>query len=167
VTRAWVGLGANLGDAAATLEAALGDLERLPGTTLARRSSLYRSAPVDAAGPDFVNAVAGLDTALDADALLDHLLRVEARHGRQRNGRNAPRTLDLDLLLFGDAVVATPRLHVPHPRMVERAFVLAPLVECAPDATIPGRGAAAALLATLRHQRVVRLGVPVPEQPPP
>ncbi|MFN0163111.1 MAG: 2-amino-4-hydroxy-6-hydroxymethyldihydropteridine diphosphokinase [Burkholderiales bacterium] len=160
MTLAWVGLGANLGDANATLEAALRELAALSHTTLKQRSSLYRSAPVDAVGPDFINAVAVLESALEAQTLLMHLQTIESHHGRVRAHRNAPRTLDLDLLLFGDAIIATPELTVPHPRMAARAFVLAPLLEVSPDIVIPGQGPAASLLARLAAQPIVRLGGP-------
>ena len=117
--RAWVGLGANLGDPGAALDAALVALAALPATRLLRRSSRWRSAPVDAAGPDFVNAVAEIDTALEPLALLDALHAIEAAHGRERPYRNAPRTLDLDLIQYGDPrtdrdiVCDTPRLTLP------------------------------------------------------
>jgi 2-amino-4-hydroxy-6-hydroxymethyldihydropteridine diphosphokinase len=110
-----------------------------------------------AAQPDFVNAVAALDTELDAHALLRELQALEAGHGRRRGFANAPRTLDLDLLLFGDERIAETDLVVPHPRMHERAFVLEPLVEVAPDAQIPGRGKAQALLAGCADQNVQRI----------
>lgn len=130
---AFVGLGANLGDARAAVEAALHALADLPLTRLLGRSRLYRSAPHEACGPDFINAVAQLETGLTAPALLDALQVLEAAAGRQRPYRNAPRTLDLDLLLYGDACLASPRLTVPHPRLYERAFVLQPLAELAPE----------------------------------
>ena len=130
---AFVGLGANLGDARATVEAALHALADLPLTRLLGRSRLYRSAPHEACGPDFINAVAQLETGLTAPALLDALQVLETAAGRQRPYRNAPRTLDLDLLLYGDACLASPRLTVPHPRLYERAFVLLPLAELAPE----------------------------------
>jgi 2-amino-4-hydroxy-6-hydroxymethyldihydropteridine diphosphokinase len=156
-TRAYVGLGANLGDAAATLRSAFDALAALPGCRLQARSSLWRSAAVDATGPDFVNAVAALDTSLDAPALLAALLAIERRHGRERPYRNAPRTLDLDLLLYGESVRGDRGLTLPHPRMHERAFVLAPLLEIAPDVVIPGIGPAAACLAAVAGQRIDRL----------
>ena len=130
---AFVGLGANLGDARATVEAALHALADLPLTRLLGRSRLYRSAPHAACGPDFINAVAQLETGLTAPALLDALQVLETAAGRQRPYRNAPRTLDLDQLLYGDACLASPRLTVPHPRLYERAFVLLPLAELAPE----------------------------------
>ena len=130
---AYVGLGANLGDAAQAVMAALQQLGGLPGTQVARHSTLYRSRPLDAAGPDFINAVAELSTTLAAPDLLEALHGLEQRAGRERPYRNAPRTLDLDLLLYGDARIDSPRLVVPHPRMWERAFVLVPLAEIAPQ----------------------------------
>ncbi len=157
-TVAYVGIGSNLGEPRARVRAALDELARLPETRLLARSSLYRSAPVGyAAQPDFVNAVAKLATGLSAEALLADLQAIESRHGRERSFANAPRTLDLDLLLYGDAVIAGPGLSVPHPRMHERAFVLAPLAEVDPDAEVPGRGRAAELLARTRAQDVERL----------
>jgi 2-amino-4-hydroxy-6-hydroxymethyldihydropteridine diphosphokinase len=155
---AWIGIGANLGDARANVLDAIERLSRLPGARLVQTSSLYRTAPIDSSGDDYVNAVAALDTTLGAHALLQALLAIEQAHGRERPYRNAPRTLDLDLLLYGDEVIDNaPTLIVPHPRMHERAFVLAPLAEVAPDLVIPGRGAVTALLATVGDQGVARL----------
>jgi len=131
--RAFVALGANLGDAVATVQRALQTLARTPGLRLIKASSLYRTAPVDATGPDFINAVAEVATTLTAPDLLDALQAIEAAEGRERPYRNAPRTLDLDVLLYGDARIDSPRLTVPHPRMQERAFVLVPLAEVAPQ----------------------------------
>jgi 2-amino-4-hydroxy-6-hydroxymethyldihydropteridine diphosphokinase len=136
---AYVALGANLGDAMASVHAALAWLGELPATRLVRHSSLYRTAPVGAAGPDYINAVAELATCLSAPDLLAQLQHLERRAGRERPYRNAPRTLDLDLLLFGSARIASPSLTVPHPRMDERAFVLVPLAEIAPDLVTPGQ----------------------------
>jgi 2-amino-4-hydroxy-6-hydroxymethyldihydropteridine diphosphokinase len=130
---AFVGVGGNLGQAASTVSDAMVRIGALPGTTLVRRSSLYRTAPVDSSGPDYVNAVAEIATRLDAPALLAALQALEDSAGRERPYRNAPRTLDLDLLLFGSARIDSPRLQVPHPRMKQRAFVLVPLAEIAPD----------------------------------
>ena len=155
---AWVGIGANLGDARANVLDALERLAALPGVHLLRASSLYRSAPIDSSGDDYVNAVAEVDTGLDAHALLAQLHGIEQAHGRERPYRNAPRTLDLDLLLAGDAVIAdAPALVVPHPRMHERAFVLAPLAELAPGLSIPGRGRVAELLPFVADQAIERL----------
>lgn len=154
--RAYVGLGANLGQARATLHTVLGQLAAAPGILACRPSGFYRSAPVDAAGPDFINAVAALDTTLAPLALLDALQALEQRHGRQRPYKNAPRTLDLDLLLYGDTVLDTPRLTLPHPRMHQRAFVLAPLRELAPHMEL-AQGPLGTLLAQLDAQPIERL----------
>ena len=133
-TRAYIGLGANLGeDLAATLQQALQQLAALPQTQLVAVSSAWRSAPVEAQGPDFLNAVAALDTELVPLALLDALQAIEQAHGRERPYRNAPRTLDLDLLLYGTLQLDSERLTLPHPRLGERAFVLRPLLEIAPE----------------------------------
>ncbi len=157
MTLAYIALGSNLGDPLGTVQAALLALERLPGTTLVAASSLYRSAPVGLKNqPDFINAVAAADTGLAAPALLEELFAIEARFGRRRDFHHAPRTLDLDLLLYGDEVRTDARLTLPHPRMHERAFVLAPLVEIAPECVIPGHGRAAALLESCRDQRITR-----------
>ena len=129
---AYVAVGANLGDARQTVENAIDSLGRLPKSRLTARSSLYRTAPVDASGPDFINAVVALETDLAPLELLAHLQRLESAAGRERSYRNAPRTLDLDLLLHGEQVLDTPVLTLPHPRMHQRAFVLVPLAEIAP-----------------------------------
>jgi len=129
---AYVALGANLGDARAAVRQALDDLARLPDTRLVAQSSLWRSAPVAASGPDFINAVAELSTLLTAPALLAALQQLEDAAGRRRPYPHAPRTLDLDLLRYGDARIDSPLLTVPHPRMAARAFVLRPLAEIAP-----------------------------------
>lgn len=147
---AYVGLGANLGDAAATLERALDAVGHLPHTTLKARSSLWRTAPWQAQGPDFINAVAAVSTRLSAPGLLLALQSLEAAEGRERPYPNAPRTLDLDLLLYGDARIESPTLVVPHPRMHERAFVLAPLAEIAPHQV------SAAQRAAVSGQRIER-----------
>ena len=158
MTAAFVGLGANLGEPGTELRQAFLELDAIAHTRLVRASSLYRSEPVGyAEQPRFVNAVAQLETGLPAERLLAELHAIEARHGRRRSFANAPRTLDLDLLLFGDAVIETERLKVPHPRMHERAFVLVPLLEIAPEAAIPGRGAAKMLLERCANQGVQRL----------
>ena len=132
-------------------------LAALPRTTRVAASGFYRSAPIDSSGPDYVNAVLVLRTLLDPEDLLDELQRIEQEHGRERPYRNAPRTLDLDLLLYGQHHIATPRLVVPHPRMHLRAFVLYPLVEALLEAVIPGVGSARALLPRVSEQRVERL----------
>ena len=152
--RAYIGLGANLGDARATVQAAVQAIAALPGTCLVARSQDWRSAPVQAQGPDFINAVVAVDTTLAPHDLLAALWGIEQAHGRRRPYLNAPRTLDLDLLLQGEHVLHTPELTLPHPRMHERAFVLRPLAQIAPDATIAGRGPVAGLLAAVAGQRV-------------
>ncbi len=129
---AYVGLGANLGEPLATVSQALHDLAAVPGVLSLRHSALYGSSPVDATGPDYVNAVAELHTTLAAPALLAALQALENDAGRLRPYRNAPRTLDLDVLLFGSAQIQSQHLTVPHPRIAERAFVLRPLHELAP-----------------------------------
>jgi 2-amino-4-hydroxy-6-hydroxymethyldihydropteridine diphosphokinase len=129
---AYVGLGANLGDALQAVRDSIAALEATPGVSLVQASSLYRSAPVDATGPDYINAVACISTTLTAPALLQALQAIEQGAGRERPYRNAPRTLDLDLLLYGEGRIDSPALTVPHPRMRDRAFVLVPLAELAP-----------------------------------
>jgi 2-amino-4-hydroxy-6-hydroxymethyldihydropteridine diphosphokinase len=155
--RVFVGLGANLGDAVHSVRAALLQLGVLPRTVVVAASSLYRSAPLDAAGPDYVNAVAELRTELEPDELLAQLQALEQRFGRQRPHRNAPRTLDLDLLYFGERRIVSPALSVPHPRLHERAFVLAPLSELAPGLPCPGGLDVAQSLALRAAQRIRRI----------
>jgi len=130
---AYIGLGANLGDARRTVRQAVQDLGTLPQTRLMRASSLYRTAPIDSSGPDYINAVAEVATTLSPQALLTELQRLELAAGRERPYRNAPRTLDLDILLYDDIALDMPTLTIPHPRMVDRAFVLLPLAEVAPE----------------------------------
>lgn len=148
---AYVALGANLGDPQAALRQALRDLEALPHTQLVRASSLYRTAPVDSTGPDYINAVAELRTTLGPYELLAALQRIEEAAGRQRPYRNAPRTLDLDILLYGDLRLDEPRLTLPHPRMYQRAFVLVPLAEIAPALVRPEQ------LQAVNRQGITRL----------
>jgi 2-amino-4-hydroxy-6-hydroxymethyldihydropteridine diphosphokinase len=158
---AYVGLGANLGDTSAALSGALRALSELPVTQVCRASGFYRTAPVDAQGPDYLNAVAALQTRLAPADLLAHLQRIELAGGRERPYRNAPRTLDLDLLLYGEACITSPTLTVPHPRMHERAFVLVPLAEVAPrDLVVPGHGVLHELLAGVADQRIHKLETP-------
>jgi 2-amino-4-hydroxy-6-hydroxymethyldihydropteridine diphosphokinase len=154
---AYIGVGANLGDARATVEDALARLGVLPATALLRRSSAWRSAPIDSSGDDYVNAVACIDTTLTPADLLAALQAIELAHGRERPYRNAPRTLDLDLLLYGDEVIDTAALQVPHPRLHQRAFVLAPLLEIAPGVEIPGYGPAGPLLAAVADQAISKI----------
>jgi 2-amino-4-hydroxy-6-hydroxymethyldihydropteridine diphosphokinase len=156
---AYVGLGSNLAHPRRQLARAAAALDRLPGTHVAALSPNYVSAPVGTGPqPDYVNAVAALRTALAPRALLAALLRIERRqHRRRRRGeRNAPRTLDLDLLLYGRRRIHAPGLAVPHPRLHERAFVLRPLADLAPAAIIPGRGLARRFLPSVRGQRIAR-----------
>ncbi len=154
---AYIGLGANLGDALTQVVEAARAIAQLDGVSLDAISSLYKSAPVDATGDDYINAVARIRTSLDADTLLTRLFEIEQAFGRKRPYVNAPRTLDLDLLLFNTEVRQTPRLTLPHPRMHQRAFVLLPLIELWPDATIPGKGKAALLAASITNQPITKL----------
>jgi len=149
--RAYIALGANLGNARAAVLAAMQSIAALPQTEVVARSALYRSAPVQAQGPDFINAVVGVDTRLNALELLAGLQQIELEAGRQRPYKNAPRTLDLDLLLYGQAHITSATLTVPHPRMGERAFVLQPLAEIAPQHVT------AAQRAAVVQQRIERL----------
>jgi 2-amino-4-hydroxy-6-hydroxymethyldihydropteridine diphosphokinase len=158
---AYVALGANLGDAVAALRLAVSALNALPLTQVRRLSSLYQTAPQDtdsasgevvaAPGADYLNAVVELQTGLSAPALLDHLQKIEQAAGRVRPYRNAPRTLDLDLLLYGSARIDSARLTLPHPRIGQRAFVLVPLAEIAPDLVT------AEQLLAVQHQPIKRL----------
>jgi 2-amino-4-hydroxy-6-hydroxymethyldihydropteridine diphosphokinase len=158
--RAFVGLGSNLGDRCGHLEAALREIAALPATTLLARSSFYESAPFEAGGGDYVNAVAELRTELEALALLRALQAIETEHGRERPFARAPRTLDLDLLLYGDERRETDELTLPHPGLHERAFVLLPLAEIAPGLQVAGRGRVENLLPSTALQRVVRMAKP-------
>lgn len=151
---AWIGLGANLGDARAALRGALQAMAVLPDTRLLAVSSLYRSAPVDALGPDYLNAVAELQTGLAPLDLLHALQAIEQAAGRERPYRNAPRTLDLDLLLYGEQRLDGAELTVPHPRMWQRAFVLLPLAELRPGWVTPAQ------LQAVAAQAIERLDVP-------
>jgi len=160
MVRAYIALGANLGDAAAALRQSVQALNQLPHTRVLQSSSLYKTAPLDTdaggavatPGDDYLNAVVEVDTGLSAPDLLDRLLHIEQQAGRERPYRNAPRTLDLDLLLYGSGRLASARLTVPHPRMALRAFVLVPLAEIAPDLV------GAAQLEAVAQQRIEKLG---------
>jgi len=155
---AYIALGANLEDPVVQVRAGLAALATLPDTQLLMQSSLYRTAPVGYADqPDFINAVAAVDTELSPRELLDALLAIELNHGRVRQFANAPRTLDLDVLLYDDVEVNESGLTIPHPRMHERAFVLAPLAEIAPLCEIPGYGRVSDLLRGLDPRGVTRL----------
>lgn len=146
--RAWIGIGSNLDDPRAQVCRALAGLAALPECEPGPASSLYRTAPVGETGqPDFCNAVAAVDTRLEPLALLRELQALERAQGRVRDRRWGPRTLDLDLLLYGDEIIKRPGLTVPHPRMHERAFVLVPLAEAAPELEVPGHGPVAGLAA--------------------
>jgi 2-amino-4-hydroxy-6-hydroxymethyldihydropteridine diphosphokinase len=166
VSRVYIGLGANLGDTHATLDAAEQALRRLPMCHWVASSRRYRSAPVGTTGPDFLNAVVGLDAVVDpslgplaaALQLLHALQAIELEHGRERPHRWAPRTLDLDLLLFGELVCDTPALTLPHARLAQRAFVVRPLLELAPTLAVPGIGALAAVLPALADQAIEPIG---------
>ena len=155
-TLAYIGLGANLGDARQTIEAAINTLCESSGILTLRQAPLYSSDPVDAQGPVFINTVVAVDTTLEPLPLLDLLQTIEQEHGRERPYRNAPRTLDLDLLLYGTLTIETPRLSVPHPRMHQRAFVLRPLQDLAPALHL-SQGSFSALLADCRDQKLQRL----------
>ena len=157
---AYIALGANLGDAAAALRLAVKAINGLPLTRVRQTSSLYKTAPLNtdsggeasAPGGDYLNAVVELETGLVAPVLLDHLQQIEQAAGRERPYRNAPRTLDLDLLLYGSASIDSARLTLPHPRMMQRAFVLVPLAEIAPELV------SAEQLKAVAHQTIERLG---------
>lgn len=153
---AYIALGANLGDPIDTLLTAIDELRALPHCTQLQSSGFYRTKPVDATGPDYINAVVSLQTTLDAQALFEHLQAIELAHGRERSERNAPRTLDLDLLLFGNESIDTEHLTVPHPRMHLRAFVLHPLAELAPKLQL-AQGAINTLLTTVADQEIFAL----------
>lgn len=159
---AYIGLGANQGDVVDSLKAALDSLRSLEQSEILATSPFYTSAPIDAPGPDFVNAVARLETTLEPYGLLLHLLDIELMLGRKRRGlkKNAPRNVDLDLLLVGDIIIQSTPLTLPHPRLHRRAFVLRPLLDLAPDIRIPGQGDAQTFLDGLADQRVAPLDVP-------
>ncbi|BAU48681.1 2-amino-4-hydroxy-6-hydroxymethyldihydropteridine pyrophosphokinase [Sulfurifustis variabilis] len=161
--RAYIGIGSNMDDPERQARTGTADLRTLPHTTLVRCSSLYRSAPVGpVAQPDFVNAVCSVDTGLSSERLLAGLLEIERKHGRDRGSgrKGGPRTLDLDLLLYGDERRDDAVLALPHPRLHERAFVLYPLSEIAPGLVVPGRGAVEELLRACADQRVSRVQGP-------
>lgn len=158
MSQAFIALGANLGDPVATIRAAFEALNELPESRLLASSELYRTAPVGMTEqPEFVNAAARIETTLAPEALLDALLAIEHRFGRIRAERNGPRTLDLDILLYDDLVIDTPRLTLPHPRLHLRAFVLYPLADLAPDLALPGRGTLAAWLPAVANQGICPL----------
>jgi 2-amino-4-hydroxy-6-hydroxymethyldihydropteridine diphosphokinase len=173
MTLAWLGIGANLGDARQNLKDAVVCLAQQHTLTVIAKSSLYRTAPIDAGGDDYYNCVVKLETGLDVHALLGLCQRIEQHFGRERPFRNAPRTLDIDILMYGDATIDEPDLIVPHPRMTGRAFALVPLVEIDPELVIPGQGPAGAFLADVADQRIEKvkplcqcLGIPNPADTP-
>lgn len=156
---AYVALGANLGDAGETLEKAIEAIGEIPGTEVTARSSFYRTAPVDASGPDYTNAVVRVETELPARSLWRFLARIELAFGRERPAGvyHAPRTLDLDVLLYGDTISTDPEVTLPHPRMHERAFVLVPLTEIAPMIRIPGLCSAKEALSHITDQPIEKI----------
>lgn len=158
-TLAYIGIGANLGDAAANVAHAFDALAALSDTRLVTRSDLYRSTPIDADGDDYINAVACIETRLAPTALLAALLAIERLQGRARSYRNAPRPLDLDILLFGALQLQTAALTIPHPRITQRAFVLIPLLQIAPAIMIPGMGAAQGFVQAVAGQAIVRVAL--------
>ncbi len=157
--QAFVALGANLGEPVAALKRALAAIAEIEGTRVVSASSFYSTAPIDSSGPDYVNAVCEVATTLEPSALLHALQRIENDNGRVRPAgvHNAPRTLDLDVLLFDGQTIQTPELTVPHPRMHLRAFVLVPLVEIAPEVEIPGLGKARNYLTSVADQEISKI----------
>jgi 2-amino-4-hydroxy-6-hydroxymethyldihydropteridine diphosphokinase len=157
MTVAYLGLGANLGDARQTLKDTVVCLAQQHTITVLAKSSLYRTAPIDAGGDDYFNCVVKIETSVSARQLLRLCHSIEAHFGRERPYRNAPRTLDLDILLFGDSCIEEADLVIPHPRLTERAFVLVPLVELDRDVVIAQRGRADAFLASVQDQRIEKV----------
>jgi len=157
MTVAYLGLGANLGDARQTLKDAVVCLAQQHTITVLAKSSFYRTAPIDAGGDDYLNLVVKLDTSMAVRHLLALCHKIEHHFGRERPFRNAPRTLDIDILLYGEHAIDEPDLIVPHPRMTERAFVMVPLVEIEPTLIIPQRGRADAFLAAVADQRIEKM----------
>jgi 2-amino-4-hydroxy-6-hydroxymethyldihydropteridine diphosphokinase len=154
---AYIGVGANLGDAVASVRQAIEQLQHLPDSRLSAQSALFRTAPVEATGDYYVNAVIALQTSLAPQTLLEALQQIEQAFGRERPYRNAPRTLDLDILLYGNQEMITATLTVPHPRLTQRAFALIPLLQLDPFITIPGHGPAHAFAPAVAHQPIARI----------
>jgi 2-amino-4-hydroxy-6-hydroxymethyldihydropteridine diphosphokinase len=154
---AYIGIGANLGEARAQVEQAINSLKTLPRTRLVAQSSLFRTAPVDAGGDDYINAVVSIDTGLAPQELLAQLQALEQAAGRERPYHNAPRTLDLDILLYGEQIIATPSLTVPHPRLIQRAFALIPLLQIDPFIAIPGQGPAHQFVLQVADQVIQKI----------
>jgi 2-amino-4-hydroxy-6-hydroxymethyldihydropteridine diphosphokinase len=157
MTTAYIGIGANLGDALGTVRDAIADIGKFPSTHVSGRSSLFRTAPIDAGGDDYINAVVCVETELTPLELLTQLQTLEQGAGRERPYRNAPRTLDLDLLLYGSQSIASEQLTVPHPRMTQRAFVLIPLLQIDPLVSIPELGAAHAFVPAVAGQTIEKI----------
>ncbi|MEN3295155.1 MAG: 2-amino-4-hydroxy-6-hydroxymethyldihydropteridine diphosphokinase [Burkholderiales bacterium] len=151
---AYIGIGSNLGDARGNVQRAILRLEQLPGTRLCGQSSLFITAPIDAGGDDYFNAVAGIETTLTAAGLLQELQAIEQEFGRERPYPNAPRTLDLDILLYGQQKISTESLTVPHQRLTERAFALIPLLQLDPFIAIPGKGPAHSFVPGVAGQAI-------------
>ncbi len=156
---AYIGIGSNLGNALQNTQQAIDLLRKTPKTHMDAASSMYQTAPVEASGDDYINAVVRLKTELDPFSLLEELWRIETLFGRKRPFKNAPRTLDLDILLYDTDLIQTEHLSVPHPRMTERAFVLVPLYEIAPDLNIPEKDSLDTLIKRLVHQKINRVTV--------
>lgn len=156
-TVCYIGIGSNLGDASGNVQRAILQLGELPDTRLDAQSSLFRTAPVDAGGDDYINAVARIETGMTASDLLQALQTIEQDFGRERPYRNAPRTLDLDILLYGQQIIALDTLSVPHPRLTQRAFALIPLLQLDPFIKIPGMGAAHTFVPGVAGQVIQKL----------
>ena len=154
---AYIGLGSNLGDGIGHVKRAIKQLSELPMSTLDLQSSLFRSTPIDATGDDFVNAVVRLQTRLPATDLLRELQQIENDFGRERPYVNAPRTMDLDILLYGEQRITSNTLSVPHPRLTQRAFVLIPLLQIDPFISIPGLGPAHAFVPDVVNQQIRKI----------
>jgi len=157
---AYIALGSNLEDPFKQIQSAYEEIKKLSDTHLLKCSSFYKSAPVGIVNqPDYINTVVEIDTALTPLELLKKLLKIELQHGRIRTFRNAPRTLDLDILLYGNLKINDDKLTIPHPRMTQRAFVLYPLMEIAPHCDIPGNGKISQLIKTCSNQKIERLNI--------
>ncbi len=156
---AYIGIGSNLGNPTENVLSAIYQLTQIPSITLSAKSNLYRTAPINADGNDYVNAVVAIQTLLSPDTLLETLHQIENNHGRKRTYLNAPRTLDLDILLYDDCQMESLSLILPHPRITERAFVLVPLLEIAPKIIIPGKGHAQKYIESVRTQQISLLSI--------
>jgi 2-amino-4-hydroxy-6-hydroxymethyldihydropteridine diphosphokinase len=156
-TKAYIGLGSNLGNAQENVERAIALLGQLPGTKLDGQSSLFQTAPVDADGDDYINAVACIETTLPPQDLLESLQAIELQFGRERPYYHAPRQLDLDILLYGQQIIDTPTLTVPHPGLSQRAFALIPLLQLDPLIDIPGKGAAHSFVPAVADQAIQKI----------